>query len=277
MTRNKDFKQLVRARMRKTGESYTTSRAQLLRKRDGRAGDRAVPGADAAARAAAPALDVSKAGMTDAAVRAKTGKTWAEWVELLDRAGMATEPHREIARYVHQIGVPDWWAQTVTVGYERIRGLRDVGQRRGGGYEVNKSKTCPVPVAMLYDAFANARRRNRWLPGVGFTVRTATPHKSMRVTWEDGSDLQLLFSPKGVDRSAVSIQHGKLGSRADADRTREYWTQRLDALSAILVGTTPKRKSATKRTLAAKRTAAPKRTAVAKRKVAPRRIAVAES
>jgi hypothetical protein len=29
---NKDFKKLVRARMSKTGESYTAARAQLLRK-----------------------------------------------------------------------------------------------------------------------------------------------------------------------------------------------------------------------------------------------------
>src|SRR5256712_6672198 len=33
MPTNKDFKRLVRARMRKTGEAYTAARAQLLSKR----------------------------------------------------------------------------------------------------------------------------------------------------------------------------------------------------------------------------------------------------
>ena len=32
MPTNKDFKHLVRARMQKTGEAYTTARAQLLQK-----------------------------------------------------------------------------------------------------------------------------------------------------------------------------------------------------------------------------------------------------
>ena len=46
--------------------------------------------------------------------------------------------------------VPGWWAQTVTVGYERIKGLRAVGQRRDGTFEANKSRTFAVPLARLY-------------------------------------------------------------------------------------------------------------------------------
>jgi len=37
MPTNKDFKRLVRARMRKTGESYTAARAHLLTKKQGHA------------------------------------------------------------------------------------------------------------------------------------------------------------------------------------------------------------------------------------------------
>jgi hypothetical protein len=29
--------------------------------------------------------------------------------------------------------IPGWWAQTVTVGYERIKGLRAVGEASGSG------------------------------------------------------------------------------------------------------------------------------------------------
>ncbi len=73
MTSQKDLKRLVRSRMQKTGESYTTARLQLLRKR-------ATSSKTAPERAVRPQpLDVSKAGMSDEAVRAKTGKTWAEY------------------------------------------------------------------------------------------------------------------------------------------------------------------------------------------------------
>jgi hypothetical protein len=244
MTRNKDFKKLVRTRMRKTGESYTTSRLQLLRKSGGAesAPSRRATGARQTP-VAAPVVDVSKAPMADATILAKTGKTWSEWVAVLDAAGAERMPHRDIAAYVNELGIDGWWSQTVTVGYERIRGLRDVGQRRGGGYEVNKSKTYAVPLAKLYRAFADTRTRNRWLPGVALTIRTATKDKSMRVTWEDGSDLQLWFSPKNPGRSSVAVQHGKLASRDDADQVRGFWAERLNALGVVLGAAAPARRT----------------------------------
>src|SRR5262249_273953 len=152
-------KRLVRSRMQKTGESYTAARFQLLSKRD------ALPPRPAATNLAAIA------GMSDAALSKRTGRTWAEWVRVLDDARAAEKPHREIARYVSSLGTPDWWTQTVTVGYERIRGLRARGQRRDGGFEASKSRTFNVPVETLYHAFANTRRRKRWLP-VAITVRS---------------------------------------------------------------------------------------------------------
>ena len=41
--------------------------------------------------------------------------------------------HTEIAAMVNKTWKVDgWWSQTVTVGYERIKGLRARGQRRDG-------------------------------------------------------------------------------------------------------------------------------------------------
>ena len=109
MPANKDFKRLVRARMHKTGESYTAARAHLITKQHARTPEYA-----------------KLAGMTsDAALQAKTGCTWERWVKALYRVQAHTWPHRRIAAYVHEkYQVPGWWSQTVTVGYERIKGLR---------------------------------------------------------------------------------------------------------------------------------------------------------
>ncbi len=95
MTKDKDLKRLIRARMEKTGESYTSARANLL-------------------AAAPPPLpdDYEKlAGMSDAAVSKATGKTWVEWTEILDRVRAAEMEHRAIADFVyanHEIS--GWWA-----------------------------------------------------------------------------------------------------------------------------------------------------------------------
>ncbi len=218
MPKNKDLKRLARTRMRKTGESYTAARRRLLEKKEGPA----APGPDYA----------GLAGMTDEAVRAKTGRTWKQWTQVLDAVDAAELPHAEIARHVHEEhGVPGWWAQTVTVGYERIRGLREIGQRRSGSYEANKSKTVPVPLADLYAAFATARARRRWLGDAELTVRKATPEKSMRISWRDGTSVEVYFYAKGKAKSQVALQHRRLGNREQAERMKRFWSERLAALA----------------------------------------------
>lgn len=228
MTKQKDLKHLVRSRMQKTGESYTAARAQLIKKKIAKDAPRV-------AALSPPTTDYAElAGMSDKAVRAKTGRSWKQWVEVLDRAQAQAMKHRDIARHLsEEHEVPDWWCQMVTVGYERIRGLRAVGQRRGGAWEASKSKTYPVPIARLFRAFADPRTRKRWLPGMNLKVRTSTPEKSMRITWPDGTSLQAYFIAKG-EKSLVALQHTKLVSASDAQKMKAFWAERLAALEEIL-------------------------------------------
>lgn len=221
MPKNKDLKRLVRGRMRKTGESYTAARSQLVR-RGGRS------------PAPAPADYAGLAGMSDEAVRAKTGCTWERWVRALDNAGAAEMIHREIAKLVRERWkISNWWSQTVTVGYERIKGLREIGQRRGGAFEANKSKTVTVPVGRLYRAFSRKPTRMRWLPA-DLKIRTSTRDKSMRITWTDGTSVEAYFTPKGNAKSQVTIQHRKLPNKTAAAKSKEYWGERLAALAELL-------------------------------------------
>jgi hypothetical protein len=215
MPKQKDLKRLIRSRMKKTGEAYTAARLQFLKKSESSSNYAQV------------------AGMSDASVRKKSGRTWAQWVRALDAARASEKPHREIAEYVSSLGTPDWWSQMVTVGYERIRGLRDRGQRRGGGYEATKSRTFNVPVEKLFNAFSNARTRRRWLP-LKITVRSATPRKYMRLTWEDGAPVQVGFTSKGAGKSAVAVAHQKLPNRSAADAIKKLWSEHFDRLGQIL-------------------------------------------
>jgi len=222
MPKQKDLKRRVRARMQKTGEAYTAARARVVAKKR-----RPRPAAEKVDHAAI-------AGMSDAAVEAKTGKDWKGWVRLLDAAHATSMAHRDIARYLHEEhGVPGWWAQMVTVAYERIRGLREKGQRRGGGFDVGKSKTFPVPVEELYAAFS---ARRRWLGDARIAVKKATANESMRLTWEDGAPVEVYFLEKGRRKSQVHVQHRRLATRADAERVRAEWTARLAALGEVLGG-----------------------------------------
>ena len=244
MPREKDLKRLVRARMKKTGEAYSAARAHILkspRRKSRPAGDtvsRLTPPAAPAAPAspAAPAAPTQKqyaelAGMSNAIILEKTGRTWEDWVHVLDGHGADRLAHSEIAKILStRYKVPSWWTQMVTVGYERLKGLRARGQRRDGTYEASKSRTFDVPVATLFEAWADAKIRRRWLDEPGVMVRTATAPKSMRLGWPDSTIIAVGFTAKGPAKSAVALAHTKLPDRETADRLKRYWTERLDEL-----------------------------------------------
>ena len=218
MPKQKDLKRVVRTRMQKTGESYTTARMHVLKQKKSDDVDYA-----------------TRAGMSDEKVKQATGCDWATWVAALDYAHADEMSHREIAKYIREkFHTPNWWAQTVTVGYERIRGVRAIGQRVDGSYEATKSKTVGVPVEKLYRAFRDPRLRARWLPGVNLTVRTATPNKSMRVQWDDSTRVEIGFVPKGEAESQVSLAHVRLQSKAEAERMKAYWAERLEAMAEMV-------------------------------------------
>ena len=181
----------------------------------------------------APTGLAERAGKSDAVISEATGKTWAQWVRVLDRAGAKDMTHGEIAAHARSLGTSGWWSQMVAVGYERIRGRREIGQRSGGKFGISKSRTLPVPVSTLYDAVATTRGRRRWLPGK-MTVRTSRPNKLMRVTWQDKSDVQFYFASKGTAKSTVTIEHVKLPDKATADRKKKWWGERLDALAEAI-------------------------------------------
>lgn len=214
MTKNADFKRLVRQRMARTGESFTTARAQLLA-RDGGPGP------------AEPAPDLAElAGMADDALQAKTGKSWAAWRDALDEAGARDLDHTAIASLIGErwpeIGA--WWAQTVTVGYERIAGKRAVGEMPGGTFAAGKSKTVKRPLEALYRAFRDAD----WMRLA--EVSTDRPGVVLRAGLPDGSRFAAYFTEKGPDKSSVSVQHTKLETAEDREAWKVIWGERLNTL-----------------------------------------------
>lgn len=224
MTNQKDFKRLVRQRMQKTGESYTAARVVLHQATPPRPSPPTRP----------PATDYATlAGLSDESVKAKTGCGWEKWVYVLDRANADQWPHAKIAAHLHEkYRVGDWWAQMVTVGYERIKGLRAIGQRRDGGFEQSRSRTLPVSIATAYRAFKDGRTRAKWLPDVKLIIRTAIADRSMRISWPDGTSIHVYFTAKGAGKTQVTVTHLKLADAAAATRAKIYWGERLDALAA---------------------------------------------
>ena len=175
-----------------------------------------------------------KRSMTDAAVSAKTGKTWPQWFALLDQAGASNLPHRDIAALLaKRHHVPSWWSQMVTVEYERARGLRAVHQT-AGGFTANISRTFDAPVAKLFRAWTDATTRRRWLGNARFTITSATPGKYVHIKCGDGTRVDVGFYPKGKMRCQMAVQHSKLAKAKDVVTMKKYWGAALDRLKKTL-------------------------------------------
>lgn len=197
--------------------------------------------------------------ISDAAVRAKTGRGWKDWFALLDRWGAVEKGHKATARHLAaDHGVPRWWAQMVTVRYERERGLRDVGQRADRRYEVSVQRTVAAPRDRAFAALSRGRDLSRWF-GAGSRIEAAEggafrtaggekgrlrafdPPARLVLDWETpshcpGSSVEFTLDGKGTGRTVVRVTHSRLGTKKDRERMKGYWGARMDALRSHLEG-----------------------------------------
>ncbi len=222
MTENKSFKRRVRERMSKTGESYTTARSQVAQKRDRN-------------RAARTRLAAADDRVSDAAIEQATGKKWDEWFSILDGWGAGDRKHGEIARFVNEEhDVSGWWAQSVTVAYERAREMR-LKHQRPDGFSISASKTVAVSIDVLFDAVVDDVERKKWLAEGTMSLRTSQPGRSARFDWEDGSTrVNVGFTDKGPSKSMVALAHERLADADEAESMKAMWKEQLAELKSFL-------------------------------------------
>ncbi|MEY2562953.1 MAG: hypothetical protein QOH88_1146 [Verrucomicrobiota bacterium] len=181
--------------------------------------------------------------MSDGAVHRATGQTWDEWFAILDAKGATQLAHKEIARYLetaHEL--PSWWAQTVTVAYERARGLRAMNQRSDGSFSTSVSRTVPVPVERLFAIWSETKLRAKWLADAPLTVRKATPNKSLRLVWNGGqSRVNVDFLAKGRSKSQVSLDHENLPNAASVKQRKLYWSEAMERMKIALAKMEPRK------------------------------------
>lgn len=171
---------------------------------------------------------------SDAAVQAKTGKSWQDWFDTLDAKGAQTLTHPQIVALVREQGASPWWSQTVTVTYEQVRLGREKHQM-SNGFQVSFSKTIPVTQPILFEAWQNAARREMWLPNAPLQITRMTPEKSIRGAWGDPpSRLDVTFYAKGESGSLVTGQHSRLPNAESASKMKAFWSERMDQLARLL-------------------------------------------
>jgi hypothetical protein len=172
--------------------------------------------------------------MSNAAVKAKTGRDWYGWFQVLDKKQAHKLAHKDIATLLYgEHEVPGWWAQMVTVEYERARGLREKHEQTGG-YSVAVSKTMPVAVDALYRAFSDAKLRAQWFPKGKVEPGKCTENKYWRGKWNGSARLEVGFYAKEGGKSQVAIQVSRLAKKSDVEKERAAWKKAVEKLAAVV-------------------------------------------
>ena len=261
MTLQKKLKKTIRARSQKTGESYTAARRQVLLAREkAETPEQPAPlvvqeppvAQPIQETPAPPAKPPSRGQVNDEAARKKTGHGLDHWFAVLDAFGGATKGHTAAAAHLYKDhGVPGWYAQGITVAYERARGLRDVNQSCTGTFQVSVSKTVPAPVAEVVDALRSPERRAAWLkdadPALVQALDAAFTGDKPREVKTKGNDYAWLRFPWDSHTVVIYINGKPKGASVVADNSgltnpdlieqrRAQWKVALAGLQRYLAG-----------------------------------------
>jgi len=175
--------------------------------------------------------------ITDKVVVAKTGRTMAEWFDVLDKKGAKKlDPHGIYDLILSIDGLKplgEWNCGLLSTSYQWDRGLRERGAKKDG-FEISVSKTIGVPVELLYSAWLDDGLRKKWLSDK-ITITRSTQNRSVRALWNDESTrLSVDLYPKGDEKSQVVVQHLKIPDPEMAAEMKELWAERLNKLKAVL-------------------------------------------
>ena len=193
-----------------------------------------------------------RAEMADAgAMKAQTGRTLEEWAQAIEQGGASGRA--AIGKFLQAQKAESSWIPTITVEYERLRGVVEK-DGRPRGYSICATKTVNAAPAAVYDAFTSAHALDRWLgdgtrvdaveggaltnaDGNRATIRQLRPGKKVLWRWHTPelapeSDVEILLQAKS-EKTGVVVNHTRIQTRADADAVRTAWADALDRLAAL--------------------------------------------
>lgn len=217
MTSNESFRKRVRARMARTGVRYVAARRALI---------------DQASRdeAAGSSGWVSQPEVTDEAVTAATGRGWDDWVAVVEADPVADAGHTAVAAWLRdQHDLDPWWSQTVTGGWERIRGRRLPGQMPNGTFAVSRSRTLDVDRDELHAALVHEDGLAVLFPTVDVALRSRPTTKAPRLALPEGVAIVGLDERRD-GRVRVGVRHQGLPSPAAMELWASFWEEWLTSL-----------------------------------------------
>ena len=204
-------------------------------------------------------IGVEKLGrVTSASVKKCTGRSWDQWIKILNAAGADAWSHQEIVAFVKKkYRLSLWWQQGVTSGYELHIGRRVEGQNSKGQYSLTATLTFPISAKSAWQLITSESGLQKWIGpmspfelrkgetfesqgGIFGEVRTVKMGQRARIRWQDTdwpkpSILMLYIVSRPSEKCIVVLQHDQLTSPRLREQLRAKWKQALLDLRALAI------------------------------------------
>lgn len=200
--------------------------------------------------------------VSNEAVLGATGRSWDQWIRLIDRRGGAGMDHKAIVALLAGPGkvASGWWRQMVAVGYEHAKGRRKTGETADAGFQVGIQKAVPMGRGPLWRLLTGGEGLRLWLgsvrglalepgaryrtgAGISGEIRAVKAGQRIRLTWRPkgragDTTLQLTLScPRNTrGRTTVRFHHERLADGKERERMRARWSRVLEKVAALAAG-----------------------------------------
>jgi len=201
-------------------------------------GRTSTPAGEAPGPAATPAAPTRAANI--ASYERTSGRSWDDWVTLLDDAGARGLEHPAIVALAKEalepLGLENvwWWAQGITIGYEQHIGRRLPGQRTDGTFSANASRTVAGSVD---DALAAWCAVTDGLTSLVGQVVTQAPTTSASQRWRywrcglaDGSKVVVSVNESAPGKARVAVGHEGLATPEAVTEAKAFWKRLLSTM-----------------------------------------------
>lgn len=181
-----------------------------------------------------------------AGIERATGRSWDDWLAIMEGAGAQTLGHAGIAKLARShmaddMKSVDWWAQGVAIAYEQHAGLRVPGQGSDGLFRVSASRTLDTDREAAIDAWVATFGERSEFEGhdVMAARRNQTEKRSFwRFSLAGAGKVEVSATPKAPSKSAtdaapkvtLAISHDALPAADEVERWRAFWKERLAEL-----------------------------------------------
>jgi uncharacterized protein YndB with AHSA1/START domain len=208
--------------------------------------------------------------MNEQTLKKATGRSKSEWYGIIRSGGKAEASHKEIADFLHEAhGVSRWWAQEITVEYEKHIGRRVLGQTQDGSFQIGVSRTISAsadrvwnllesaegiglitsdpggdrpsvpaePGQEFFEALASLEGQSA--AGISIETTTFEPGSHVRMRWQRPrwqahSILQIRVTAKSESKTTLSFHQEKLPSWSDREELQRHWRRVAEEMAELI-------------------------------------------